>query len=229
VVDIELRPEILRDDQGGLRKHLNLDVRAIQGLVTGVTISGGGVFSNTTLDYSGIEVETLAPTPATEVDYQYDMYHTDADNLPAYPAPGTEFTVTATLAAGGTVSYTVTTGATTTDPVLLTSPASGGTLAQANLDSARTVTWTLPTTFAFKQLEPYGWVSGTYSGTEYQHDSRPVETISIASTTATLTLPSTFQVEVGGVMRTITTTHAGIRINVEGVNGEYAACQVNYD
>ena len=105
-----------------------------------MSVSGGGVFNNTTVTKSSGTVLELAqsePPPAPPESIYKDSFFTSASTALAVPA---DFTFVVTPTTGGAQTYSVRSNAVTSHYVTVTSP-TGHTLAHANLGSPLNVHW----------------------------------------------------------------------------------------
>jgi hypothetical protein len=202
-VDAEMRTNqgAFTGDNG---PDVNVDVQPPQGTVSGVTISGGGIWSGATLTQSGV-----VSNPSGTLDH---FYINSGPLLATLPPAGSPFTLTLTLATGGSVSYTLPINSWTNEAISITSP-TGSSLADANLGSTLPVNWTLPKTFPIARVK-----------------------LSVLTFTGDQTLPSTIQCDTDGPILGITATSAtvtvpatcsgmpvlqvNLNLDVEGVNGE---------
>lgn len=191
----------------GPRKSISVDVRALKNTISTVTISGGGIFTNANVSKSGTtDLEEIAATPTTTLTVEKDTFFLGQD-LENFPPAGTVFTVTINPASGPASSFTVTTVATTTEPISLTSP-TGHTLADAKLDQPLTVTWTRPTTFPVESINLGGHVSTAGDAFSCQVDVNVAATASSGA----ITFPST--------CHDLPATGATINVSANGPNGE---------
>jgi hypothetical protein len=194
----------------GPRANINVDVRAPTGVLSGVALSGGGIFNNTPMAKSPIlDVVTYKPTPTTTLQVLRDRFLGGAD-LSLFPPLGTVFTLTLTPAMGSPTTFTVTTAATTTDAIILTSP-SGTALANATLGQPLPVSWTLPRTFPIARVNFGGHVSTAppnQPGFECQVEGQ----LNPSATGGTITFPTTCMGQAA--------VEAVINVSADGVNGE---------
>ena len=199
----------MRTNQGAFGGNngpdINVDVQPPQGLLSGVTISGGGIWTGAALTQSGIVSD-----PSGTLDHFFiNSGPLQPNQLPAAGAP---FTVTLAKTAGGTTSYTLPINSWTTEAISITSP-TGSTLTDAHLGSPLTVTWTLPTTFPIARIKLSAL---TFTGdqtlpTTIQCDAEgPL--LGIKAATATITIPS--------ICSGQPVVQANLNLSVEGVNGE---------
>jgi hypothetical protein len=209
-LQVEYRTDAGPNGTVGPRPALNAGVRAPSGTLTGVTLSGGGIFSNTAIPkFPFVEVVTYHPTPATTTQVLRDAFITLID-LNAYPPPGTAFTFTLTPVTGSPTTFTIRTAATTTDPVVLTSP-SGTTLADAILGRPLPVTWSLPRTFPIAEVGLGGQVHTAVSGSG-GFECNLQGLVNVSATTGTITLPTTCNGQA--------VVEAVVNVQVKGLNGE---------
>ncbi|MEK6743372.1 MAG: hypothetical protein AABZ15_07180 [Nitrospirota bacterium] len=175
-------------------------IEALPGVVSGVTITGGGIWNiPTTVPYSG-----LVSYPSHTI----DMFQTGSGILPQAPPKDTPFTVTISTVASGTIRYELLSNAYTTEPIIFTN-ITGTTLAAANLDIPTTVTWTEPLTFPI--------LSRTIRINIQTAVPQDICIISISATTSssTITIPSTCNGN--------PTTLVGLGMYIRGVNMESTA------
>jgi len=216
---------------GGSGISIGPTVGAPDGLLAEVTItdaSGVTGWNNTKVSSGDIEIYEFQPTPTTTLDVslrQFDNGWTDLTGTDTIPA-GTAFTFSLTPASGPVVNYVLTSNASTTESVAITSPTSD-TLSSYTLGQPQAVTWTLPTTF------PIAFV---YLGAE-TYTSLPRNRTS-----------STYQCELGGSTATVSTGFANsgtitipptchgqpilfleLEFAVMGVNGEVDQATLNID
>lgn len=188
-LQVEMRTDIFRNSPTvGPRQSINVDVRAPQNTVSAVRVTGGGIFTNTIVPKSGQpDFETIEKAPGTKIQVPKDAFFYSIDT--PFPPAGAVFTITVDLVAGGSKSYTVTTGGTTTEPISITSP-TGHTLAEATLGQPLTVHWTLPTTFPVVSVNFGGHVTTSLdpnAGSSCQVDVNVAPT----ATSGAITFPST--------------------------------------
>jgi hypothetical protein len=194
----------------GPRANINVDLRAPTGVLSNVTLSGGGIFNNTPMAKSPIlDVVTYKPTPTTTLQVLRDRFLGGAD-LSTFPPPGTVFTFTLTPVTGSPTTFTVTTAATTTDPVVLTSP-SGTTLADATLGQPLPASWTLPRTFPIAQVNFGGHVS-TAPPNQPGFNCEVSGALNPSATGGTITFPTTCMGQAA--------VEAVINVSADGLNGE---------
>ena len=216
---------------GGTGVAIGPTVAAPDGLLTKVTItdaSGVTGWNNTQIPSSDTEIFEFQPTPTTTLDVslrQFDNGWTDLAGTETIPA-GTAFTFTLTPTSGPVVDYVLTSNASTTESIAITSPSSD-TLTSYTLGQPQAVTWTLPTTF------PIAFV---YLGAE-SYTSLPQNRG-----------PSTYQCEIGGSTATVSSGFANsgtitipptchgqpilfleLEVGVMGVNGEIESATLNID
>jgi hypothetical protein len=198
----------MRTNQGAFSgdngPDINVDVQPPQGTVSGVTISGGGIWTSATLTQSGIVSD-----PSGTLDHYYINSGPLLSNLP--PA-GSPFTVTLALASGGSVSYTLPINSWTDEAISITSP-TGSTLADANLGSSLLVNWTLPTTFPIARVKLSVL---TFTGDQNNPATIQCDTdgpiLGITATSATVTVPTTCS--------GLPVLQVNLNLSVDGVNGE---------
>jgi hypothetical protein len=126
-----------------------------------------------------------------------------------YPPPGTVFEVTVTPVATGTpVTYTVMSGATTTEATTLT-PSIAGTNVANVAGQTLGLTWTLPTTFLVINQE---YSIHLQNANNDQIIIDPAVPAGPTSTSGTLNVPS--------LVNGMAVTRATINVNQNGRNGE---------
>jgi len=194
----------------GPRANINVDLRAPKGVLSSVALSGGGIFNNTPMAKSPIlDVVTYKPTPTTTLQVQRDRFLGGAD-LSTFTPPGTVFTFTLTPAMGSPMTFTVTTAATTTDAIALTSP-SGTALADATLGQPLPVSWTLPRTFPIAGVNFGGHVS-TAPPNQAGFDCEVRGALNPSATGGTITFPTTCMGQAS--------VEAVVNVSADGFNGE---------
>ncbi len=207
-VGVEFRTDYFPWGVDGPRKHVQVDVDPPVGTVQSVTITGGGIFNGTPVPKgSSTRISTVKPTPSTELDLEFDMFYTGLD-VPAFPAPGTEFQVTVTPVSGPAQVYTVVSGGTTTESISILEPTGSSLVTDAHPGTPFTARWTRPTTFAVDRLE----FSGTGYSANFSKDVRSAGVVSPTATEGTVTIPTT----AGGE----TVTSADFYLSFTGPNGE---------
>lgn len=197
----------MRTNQGayaGKGPDINVDVEPPQNTVSGVTVSGGSIWTGATLTQSGIVSD-----PSGTLDH----YFINSGPLSSLPAAGTPFTVTLTKASGGgTVSYTLPINSWTNEAISITNPTASA-LADAHLGSPLTVNWTLPKTFPISRVK---LSASTYTGDQTLSQTIQCDTkgplLGITATTATITIPTTCS--------GMPVLQVNLNLGVEGVNGE---------
>lgn len=192
-------------------RHVNVDIRPLQGTVpaNGITITGGGVFLNSPVPWSGgTELVTLHPTPNPLNDYVItrDTFFTGA-NLLSYPPPGTPFTVTVTPVVGSPTVTTLLSGS-TTDETIAASTIPGGHGIAGVLGQTVTVNWTLPTTFPITEVKLGGYAQNA-----------SLQEVNLSSLSTLTTTSTTGQVVIPAQVNGQPTTQSGININVRGAGG----------
>ncbi|HSC48116.1 MAG TPA: Ig-like domain-containing protein [Gammaproteobacteria bacterium] len=194
---------------------INVDIRPIKDLYSGITIDGGGVFSNTALSKNGTEVDTFTPDPAfpgTTVEVDRDEFFQNSGILNSLVPAGTAMTITLTPVSGSPVDYTVHTNAFTTEAISITN-LSSSSIADANLGGTLHVEWTLPTTFAIARVK---LSVNVFTGDQTQNTTLSCDSdgliLSITSTSADLPMPDT--------CAGLPVQQANVNLNVVGVNGE---------
>jgi hypothetical protein len=207
-----------RIDQGSggntIFRGINIDVSPLSGVVSSVTITGGGLFEDTPVPDSGsTEIEELEPAPGESIEIERDsFFHSSGYGQDVDVAAGTEFTLTMTLAAGGTASESFVTGGSTNEVVMITSP-TGHTLADAMLGEPLTFEWELPTTIAIVSIDASGLAftaSGGMGGFTCFSEDGPL--LPVTATSMTVTIPTTC----GGDP----VVAANLNVSFNGVNGE---------
>ncbi len=203
----------MRTDQGsdasGSAPDINVDIRPKVGAYSAITIDGGGVFSNKSLENQGTELRSYQPDPSSSatVEDDRDEFFANSGALADLVPTGTPLTITMTPTGGGDNQvFIVKTNAFTTEAITVTN-LSGSTLADATLGSPLHVVWTLPKTFAIAEVK----LSGHSSNAENQQCQTDDLILSNDATSGDITLPATCNG---------TVTEANFNVNVTGVNGE---------
>ena len=194
--------------------QINVDTRALQGTVSGITISGGSIWSDTPLQAGSTLLQTYEPTPTTTLPLTFNQFFINSNTLTNLVPAGTPFTFTVTPVSGAADNYTVLSNAFTTEQVSITSP-TGSSLADAMLGQPLTVDWTLPTTFAVSKIQ---LTSLAFTGS--QSDPGTLEcnveapSLPADATTGTITSPTTC----GG----LPVLEVNLNLSIYGVDGELA-------
>ena len=193
---------------------LSIDVQVPQSYsVSGVTLTGGSLFNNTSLQSQGTITRTYVPTVAgATVSDTVDDFGPNSTTAISSPIPaGTPFTFT--LAAGtGNISYTDSLNAYTDEPMYITnSPHSS---LAAVVGQPIMMKWSLPTTFAVGSIES-NWETHTSGGNTCNND---LPALSPGTTSETITIASTCNGQA--------VTSANFYARAVGVNGEQT--QANY-
>lgn len=213
----------MRTNQGAFSgdngPDINVDIRPIKGVYTGISIDDGGlgVFSNTALTPGGTDARVYTPNPAkpgTTVEIDYDEFFANSGVLVNLVPAGTALTVTMTPKTGSPKNYTVHTNAFTTEAISITN-LPDSSLGGATLGSPLHVVWTLPTTFAIAEVKLSATV---FDGDQTQNTttSCQVDELILATdaTSGDITLPTTVCGSNGA------TVQANLNLSVTGVNGE---------
>ena len=209
----------MRTNQGAFAEDdgpdINVDIRPVKGLYSGITIDGGDVFDNTALSKNGTEVDIFTPDPAvpgTTVEVDRDEFFQTSGVLNSLVPAGTAMTVTLTPVSGPPAQYIVHTNAFTTEAISITN-LSSSSIADANLGSTLHVEWTLPKTFAIARVK---LSVNVFTGDQTQNTTLSCDTdgpiLSITSSSGDLTMPST--------CAGLPVLQANVNLNVVGVNGE---------
>jgi hypothetical protein len=161
---------------GGDGPQISLDLRPVQGTVSGVAVSGAAPWS----------AVTVIPGTAVSGNTLLDVFYGSTGVLqPPLPQAGTPVQIVVTRTSGAPVTYTLPLNAFTTDPVKFLNvsgnPAPGGTL---------TMTWSLPTTYAVQRLH-LGVLTFTGSGNSGFECSDDDAILSPGATSAQITLRAT--------------------------------------
>jgi hypothetical protein len=181
----------------------------LQNAYTAVTISGGGLFSSTSIPMSaGTDVVTVQPdpTPGT-LTYLRDAWFAGADSALTGPAT---FTFTLTPVSGPAVTRKILSNAVTTQAVTVTSPTLH-TLAAANLGNPLSLSWTLPA-FPIGRVRLGGYVRTTLSPNPGFQCTVDEVTLGTSATSGQITLPNSCNG--GGILE------AAINVVVDGAGGE---------
>ncbi len=205
----------MRTDQGSdastPHNDVNIDIRPLTGLYSGITVTGGGVFSSKALELQGTEVDTYTPDPTkpdTQVTVTKDSFFANATVTPDQVPPGTDMAITMTPVTGSPVTYHVKTNALTTEAISITNLSDSTFTTGAHAGTPLHVEWTLPTTFAISEVKLDGH---GYTADNVQCDSdKPI--LSITSTSGDVTIPTT--------CNGADVTSANLNVQVIGVNGE---------
>ncbi|MBL8694998.1 MAG: IPT/TIG domain-containing protein [Planctomycetes bacterium] len=167
--------------------HINVDVRAEQGTIASVTVSGGGVFNNTpVLKDPSVEIEEIEFAPGQTTQITRELFFLSA-TPGTHPPAGTQFTVTVTPVSGPPQTFTITSGATTTEGVNILAPTAFD-LAAAQLGGTLAFQWTLPETFSIQSIDVGAFLFG--SGVQCSTEA-DVLIIGTDATSATFQLPTT--------------------------------------
>ncbi|MGE5624627.1 MAG: hypothetical protein ACM3ZT_03670 [Bacillota bacterium] len=192
---------------------INLDVRPLTGLYSGITANGGPI-SNQAFTQQGTEDDVYIPdpaVPATTVTVTRDVFFYNTGVLGSLPSPGTSLTITLTPVSGPAQPYTVLTNAVTNEGISITSP-TGSTLATATLGTPLHVVWTLPKTFAVAEVKLEGFAETDPGQNDNIQCNAPKPVLSNTATSGDITIPTTC----GGK----SVLGAILNVNVIGVNGE---------
>jgi hypothetical protein len=195
---------------------INADVRPLTGLYSGISIDGGGVFTDQAFTSQGTEDDTFTPDPAspgTTTPVIRDVFFAETDVLADLVPAGTDLTITMTPTGGSPVDYHVKTNAFTTEAISITN-LTGSALADATLGSPLHVEWTLPKTFAVAEVKLEGFVDtdpGQGDDKQCKVENPPI--LSVTSTSGDITLPA-------GTCQGLTPVGASLNLEVIGVNGE---------
>jgi len=205
VANVDLRP-IMTNQQGNTcpacsGPTVNVKVEAQPGVVSSVSVTGGGIWNSPT-----------AVNYLDQVDYGYGFIRARfwrPGVIPALPPKDSEFTITVTKAAGGTDRYTELSSAYTLEPISITKingTTPGNKIADAHLGSTISVEWTEPKTFAIKSrsLNYQVFTTGpTCMG----------ESSSVGITNGTITMPN-------NCSGNSSVTQVNLSAMIFGVNGE---------
>jgi len=181
---------------------INVDIEPPLGAVTGVTVSGGGIWSSTAL--------TKGPVISDPAGNR-DHFYLASSPLASPPAAGTPFTV-ALATAGGPVAYTLPLNAWTSERIAFTN-LSGFSLSTARLGSPLTVSWTLPKTFPIANMD---FTVMTFTGPQSSPDTMSCfesgPRLAANATSTTVTIPATC------AGRPV--VQLNLNLGVNGANGE---------
>jgi hypothetical protein len=184
---------------------MTVKVDALQGMISNVTVTGGGFWNSATVPW----VSNVAVTGTV---INLDRFWLDSNHLASLPAKDTPFQVIVTPVSGPTVTYTIMSNAYTTEPISITN-LSGSTIGVANLNNPLTVNWTKPISFPIQ-----GMIFGYQAYAPSRTDPNPlvctggVNLSGTAAPSATVTILPTCQgTNVGSV---------NLDVVVNGVNGE---------
>ena len=161
IAEIEVRALMVRGQGssaiGGTNLSLEVNVNALRSAPATTSLTSavitGGPWTSATLSYNG---QNVAPWDNSLTTDSYSIYAFNPSTI----SGGEPFTITLTPTVGSQVTYTQTLNAITTEPIMIVSGLTGSTIADANLDSPQTVTWTLPKTFAISMVR-LGTVANT--------------------------------------------------------------------
>ena len=196
---------------------LESDIKSPVGLVTAATISGGGIFSNTTIAPTSQLVTTYAPTSTTTLKVTLDHFNVGAQLTSLVPA-GTPFTFNATTT-GGPVQYVVNSNANTTEAVQFTGVTSSS-LSAVTLGANNTFNWTLPKTFPIANME---LKSDAFNGNPQSPSTTDcrltTQITSLTATSGTIGIPASCSG---------TITNLQIILTITGVNGEVTEVSLNF-
>ena len=215
IAEVSLHAE-MRTDQGYFSATpapaINVDVRPLQGAVSGVTISGGGIWTDAPLQPASTSVEEVEPTPGTVQQILRDTFFGNSGALSELVPAGTPFTFVITPSSGPPVTYILETNAFTTEAISITSP-TGSTLADANLGQSLDVTWTLPTTYPIGHVQ---LTALTFTGDSNDPQTLQCEadgpTLSTSATSGTISIPTTCSGQ--------PIVSVNLNLSIDGVNGE---------
>ena len=222
IAEIEVRALMVRGQGssaiGGTNLSLEVNVNALRSAPATTSLTSavitGGPWTSATLSYNG---QNVAPWDNSLTTDSYSIYAFNPSTI----SGGEPFTITLTPTVGSQVTYTQTLNAITTEPIMIVSGLTGSTIADANLDSPQTVTWTLPKTFAISMVR-LGTVANTSATWSLKcDDSGNQNVLGITATSATVTIPSTCQGH--------PTVSAEIYLQVFGINGELTSVYYTYD
>lgn len=212
----------MRTNQGaqttGSGPDINVDVQAPQGTVTAVTMSGGGIWSNTPTQASGQVDQTFTPTPTTSEDIFFDHSYLEADSLTTLIPAGTAFTATVTPKTGNAVTYNLLTNAFTTDPVIVTGLTSSS-MSSLTLGQPTTYHWTLPTTYAIGRVKLNVLVFVGNQSTSLSCEAKG-SNLAANATSGSVTIPATCNGQ--------PVVQVNINLVVTGINGERSMAIVFY-
>lgn len=207
--EVEYRTDVFPWGTDGPRKSINIDVRALKDTVSSVTVTGVGVFDNTPAPKDAhTEIETIEPTPGTEVQRELDAFFVNTNFAVDYPAPGSPITITVTPVSGTPQNYTIYSNGTTTESVSLSQPTGNSLATDAHPGTPVNVAWTLPTTFQVVDIGFGAFVQTT----DFECEVEDITQVFTSETSGSLTFPTTC----GGQ----TTNEATINLSFNGPNGE---------
>lgn len=196
-----------RTDQGAFTRashpSVNVDVRPLQNTIGSVSASSssgniGTTRGSTVVDDAGV--------------FRDSFFGTTGPISGVLPAAGTVYTVTLNPLQGTPVSYAIPLNAFTTEAAPITSP-TGSSLADAHLGGSLGVSWSLPTTYAVRQIQLLALV---YTG--HQNDPStfqcysPEAIVGVTATSGTLNIPAT--------CNGLPVVSVNVNLSVRGVNGE---------
>jgi hypothetical protein len=178
----------------GIIRFFLISVQAPEGTIASASVNGTDGLEGPLVKNSTVFVDEVQPTPTTTVAIRqehFDFSFPQGQQVPSFPAVGTVYTFTVTPVSGQVRTYSKVLPATTEEAIAITNLTSHN-LADANLGSPLTVTWTLPTTFPIKEVSLLGFVSAqgptetVGCGVESTPDHLPP-----TATSATITFPTT--------------------------------------
>ena len=226
IAEIEIRALMVRSQGssaiGGTNLSLEANINAVRSALTPSTPSiasaviSGGPWTSVTLSSGGQNVAPWDGSLMTDSFYAYTFN-------PVSIAGGDVFTIGITPASGPTATYTQVLNAITTEPIMITN-LTGTTIAAATVGVPKLVQWTLPTTFAIRQIR-LGTVVQTgvpdAPGTYKCDDSGSQNVLGITATSATVTIPAK--------CNNLDAYAAEIYLQVFGINGELTSVYYTYD
>jgi hypothetical protein len=191
---------------------LGASAQCSQGLFSGLTVTGGGIWNATALTKALADITLFySPTPGTNLQLPVDLFSTPSVTLSGLMPAGTPFTFTATPVSGPAVNSVIPSPPETDERIAITSPATTS-LSQITLGEPLQVTWTAPTTFPADTVLFFATASSNIPGPLCQVAPAGLPG---SATSNTITIPSACN---GGAV-----TVVNISITVLGVNGESAA------
>jgi hypothetical protein len=185
----------------GSGPDINGDVQSPQGNLTGITITGGGIWNGTSLSKGATAVQGSL---------LLDHYFVNSGVLGQAVSAGTPFTF-AFQGAGNPANVTINLNSFTSELIHITSPTSSS-IAAANVGSLLTVNWTLPATYPIAMVK---FSVQAYNGNQTNPATLQCEVEVPVGPTATSALPSIPSICGGAPV-----VEVNLNLTVIGVNGE---------
>jgi len=206
IAEVSVNAEALTEQGAFTRAShpaVSVDVRPLQNTIDSVSASSA----------SGSIATTRGSTVVDDAGiFRDSFFGTTGAISGALPAAGTVYTVTLNPLQGTPASYAIPLNAFTTEAAPITSP-TGSSLADAHLGGSLGVSWSLPTTYAVRQIQLLALV---YTG--HQNDPSTFQCYSqeaivgVTATLGTLDIPAT--------CNGLPVVSVNVNLSVRGVNGE---------